>query len=794
MKLPQFPVNPLKLQLSFHKVIERMEQTAVSGNEFEKARAIALLQRVSAHPELKNGITEIEQIEGNTALISELLADLFPAALTLNEIKAVSIPYQSYLFNMTERFKNMISASGSPFTFNIRDFDDHKFYIYSCCLILNSFYGTRFDFSKPLFYDLPTADGVIRHYRILYNADFLEIVRTEKSIDLTADDITLLMDNYGDLELWKAKFPPDSYIVKGFAIMTLFDVTVENAVSDLKSNLLGNSATPDFLQRFEVILRSIFGIPDIRMGFTSFDKETGQFSNHPFGKKLPSFLLPDKQDEECGKLLCNGSYHNIIEKHHYFAVSDLSEFMRMNPGSEMGRHFQESNVQSFILAPVVKDDVLMGVLELVSPRKNEFNSVNANRLEIVMPLLIDSIERKIREMQNQIQAVIQNNYTTLHPSVDWKFKHEAQKYIQQMGMGLLYTLKEISFKDVYPLYGQVDIKDSSITRNLSVKNDLENQLKELIPLFEQLHQYQNIVSAEKNLLKLNSFVNDLSVGINADTEQQIQHYLETRIYPLLKSNASDEVFAKKIENYFKQTDQAKGEFYVNRRNYERTLSLVNEKLAGILDSRQAEIQTYFPHYYERFKTDGVEHNLYIGSSISPKQKFTIADLNRLRLWQLRVTIEMEMELYLLRNSLPYHLGVTSLILAFSNPLDIRFRMDEKHFDIDGAYNIRYEVIKKRMDKAHIKNTTERITQQGKITIIYSQKDDEQEYRQYIDLLQKNGLLNDDIERFDVEDLQGVSGLKALRVGVRYETVATADQYQLYEELYSQLEEDSVISN
>ncbi|EHQ30610.1 hypothetical protein [Mucilaginibacter paludis] len=794
MKLPQFPVNPFRLQLSFHKVIERMEQMATSGNQFESPRAQSLLQRVAAQPELKDGITEIEQIEKNASLIADLLSDLFPAGLTTNEIKAVSIPFQGYLFNMTDRFKNILNGAGPSFDFTIRDFDDHKFYIYSCCLILNSFYGTRFDFAKPLFYDIPTATGVIRHYRILYNADFLEIMRTEKSIDLTPDDIALLMDNYNDLALWKAKLPPESYVLKGFALITLVDVTVENAVSDLKTNLLGNSAIPDFLQKFEVILRSIFSIPDIRMGFTSFDKETGQFNNHPFGKKLPSFLLPVKLEEECRKLLCNGSYHNIMEKHSYFSVSNLPEYIRANPGNEMGMHFSEQNVQSFILAPVVKDDVLLGILELVSPRKKEFNSVNANKLEVVMPLLIDSIERKIREMQNQIQAVIQNNYTTLHPSVDWKFKLEAQKYIQHINMGLLYTLKEISFKDVYPLYGQVDIKDSSITRNLSVKTDLENQLRQLIPLFEQLHQYQYIVTAEKNLLKLKSFVNDLSIGINADTEQQIQHYLETRIYPLLKANASNGVLSDKIEYYFKQTDAAKGEFYSSRRNYERTLSLVNEKLASILDSRQLEIQSCFPHYYERFKTDGVEHNLYIGASIAPKQNFTDADLSRLRLWQLRVIIEMEMELHILRDTLPYNLGVASLILVFSNPIDIRFRMDEKHFDIDGAYNIRYEVIKKRIDKAHIKGTTERITQQGKITIIYSQKEDEQQYRQYIYLLQKNGLLTDDIEQFDVEDLQGVSGLKALRIGILYESYASINSHNMYSDLYVQIQEENIVNS
>jgi hypothetical protein len=34
---------------------------------------------------------------------------------------------------------------------------------------------------KPLFYDIPNSDGIINHYRILYNADFIEIYPTRKN-------------------------------------------------------------------------------------------------------------------------------------------------------------------------------------------------------------------------------------------------------------------------------------------------------------------------------------------------------------------------------------------------------------------------------------------------------------------------------------------------------------------------------------------------------------------------------------------------------------------------------------
>lgn len=776
MLLPQFFDNPFQIRLSFHKIIERLENSA-SADKF------GLLTEIEAHPELRDGITDISQIKDNEDLISRLLVELFPPALTTNEIKAVSIPYQGLIFNYTERFRNILNAAGPSFDMNIRDFNDHQFYVLSCCIILNEFYNTHLGFNKPLFYDIPTANGIIKHYRILYNSDFLEIIPTEHSIKLSEDDIKLLIDNYDDLALWKEKFPPGSWIARGFGLISLFDATIENAVAILKTSLLSNTIGADIQETMNSVFRSIFMIPDLRVGFTKFDKSEGKFSSNIFGQEFQSFLLADKNENECHKVLSKASYQNLINQHEYYAVSNLSEYLANDPGNIVASQLKSQNIESLILAPIIKDGTLLGILELVSPRVSELNSVNANKLEIVMPFLADTIDRKITEFQNRVEAVIQKNYTTLHPSVNWKFRREAKNYIYNINLGLAYNLKEITFKNVYPLYGEVDIKNSSITRNLSVKNDLKNQVSQLILLLEQLHQDNVINGAEQNLADLSAFIDELTTGIKADTEQNIQHYLEIFTYPLLKEANVRGTVAEDIEDYFKNTDSETGYFYANRRDYEKTLSLVNEKLISILDERQAEVQQYFPHYYERFKTDGVEHNLYIGNSISPGGNFDMADLERLRLWQLLVTAEMEIEQFRLKEILPLHLGVTSLILVFSAPIAIRFRMDEKHFDIDGAYNIRYEVIKKRIDKANIKGTNERITAEGAITIVYSKAEEEVEYNRYIHMLQSAGILTESIEHFDVEDLQGVSGLKALRVGVAYDTSRFLSRDFSYETIY-----------
>ena len=87
--------------------------------------------------------------------------------------------------------------------------------------------------------------------------------------------------------------------------------------------------------------------------------------------------------------------------------------------------------------------------------------------------------------------------------------------------------------------------------------------------------------------------------------------------------------------------------------------------------------------------------------------------------------------------------------------------------INTINEIRYEIIKKRIDKAHVKDTNERLTIPGKIAIVYAQDKDSREYIKYIKYLQSKNMLGK-LEHLELEDLQGVSGLKALRVEIVYQ--------------------------
>jgi hypothetical protein len=761
MQLPTYSESPFRTQLSFYMLIEELEKLASDTLAEGSDAARSLLQELAPYPELKTGIQDEDQIIQNKELISRLLANLFPKALTENEIKAVSIPYSEIVFNHTERFSKILEAAGPGFAFNIRNFDAHQVYVLSCCIILNEYYGTRLDFTKPLFYDIPTSDGVTRHYRILYNADFMEIEPTEKTIPLTAEDIDLLIDNYHNLDLWKEMFPPGSWLLKGFTIMNLYDATVENAVSILKEKLLGLNVE-NLHNSVETIFQSIYRSPRIRVGLSLYNREEGKLSLESFGQHVQSYVLNKHDSGDARELLCVSSYHNLVEQLHKFSVSNTAEFVSEHPESTLVRNLLSQGIQSFILAPVVKNKLLFGILELVSINPKELNSINANKLEVAMPFLTDSLERMLAEIQNQVEAVIQDKYTAVHRSVYWKFRNEAQKYIFALQAKQDYSPEEILFPDVYPLYGQIDIQGSSDTRNSSAQKDLQTQLSELIIILGNINSIQPGESYKEELLQLNNFLAGLSMSLLSGEEQTISNYLDLQVHPKLKQESAP-TLASTLKKYFAATGKLYGAFHTHRRMYEKTITTINVKMAGIIDSRQPEAQAIFPHYYERFKTDGVEHNLYIGPSIAPTRQFDLDKLQELRIWQLRVLCEMETAHHQFKHSLPYPLEVRSLILVHYSTISIRFRMDEKRFDVDGSYNARFEILKKRIDKAHIKNTRQRITEAGKLAIVYSNEKEETEYLFYISMLQSENLLGKEIEKLEVEELQGVSGLKVLRV-------------------------------
>lgn len=109
------------------------------------------------------------------------------------------------------------------------------------------------------------------------------------------------------------------------------------------------------------------------------------------------------------------------------------------------------------------------------------------------------------------------------------------------------------------------------------------------------------------------------------------------------------------------------------------------------------------------------------------------------------------------------------------PLSIKFRFDEKRFDVDGAHDIAHEIVKSRIDKTRVRGGKERLTQPLRIAMIYSTQNELQEILRHVELLQHETFLTDEAEYLELEDLTDIQKLHAVRVKVNVESAALAQQ-------------------
>ncbi|APG65472.1 GAF domain-containing protein [Tenacibaculum todarodis] len=780
---------PLQLNISFEKIYDMLKTYAspVSKSHPFYASSKIIVEEVEKNPELITGFTDLTTLKKHEDLIELLLEALFPELLTLNEIKAVTIPFTFTSFKFTKRFENILKNAGDDYELKIRNIEENALYIMACTFILNSVYKHPIDLKRPFFFDIPDKKlGITKNYRVAFNADFMEIFPSKNAPKITEEDIKLLLDNYDNIDVWKEKFPLKSYIFKGFGIMNLFDVTADETISSIRTNLLRKD-DGSIVEKLQEDLSSFYNIKDLKVGFSIFDTSELNYGTSKI-KKADSILLDNEKSISCSDFFCDHIMENVFHKNKSIVISDVEKYGVGSNENPFYKKLKSRNIGSIILIPIkTSENNDLALLEIGSPRAYELNSVNKQKLQDIIPVLKAAVDRFSEEYANTLEATIQEHYTSIHPSVKWKFNNAAENYLQDIFENAENPKpEEIIFNDVHPLYGQLDIKGSSVARNNAILEDLTTQLTLAISVLREACNSENLPIYNELMFRVSAYLKEVKKGLKAGDEIAILDFLKTEIYPVFTHIKDINLELETLVNtYMGRLDNNLQVVYEKRKAYEESVTLLNDKLSKYIDKKQEGAQQMFPHYFERYKTDGVEFNMYIGESLTKKKKFDNLYLYNLRFWQIQLMYEMENLAMNATKEMEHKLRVASLILVHSNPLAIKFRMDEKQFDVDGAYNIRYEIIKKRIDKAHIKGTDERLTVPGKIAIVYSQDKDKLEYIKYINFLQSKNQLGK-IEELELEDLQGVSGLKALRVKIIYKEDFDAKKTITIDQLMNEL--------
>ncbi|MFT5434492.1 MAG: hypothetical protein ACI9OJ_005205, partial [Myxococcota bacterium] len=566
-----------------------------------------------------------------------------------------------------------------------------------------------------------------------------------------------------NIDLWVKTLPPERFELGGLGIVRGTDVTMREAVSRLKDDLLETDAmAASNVERWQTRIRTLLGAPAAQVGLIGFDKAK-DFDAIDFAFPVGRSLLLSKGSAPNCSHRGESNYAEAFRNGQPVVVTDI-EHGGLKSGFEY--HLMELGFKSLLIQPLFVDERLVGLLEIASPNAGDLTAFSSFKVGEVAQPFATALERSLGERDDRIQSIIKQQYTAIHPALEWRFREAATHWLKDDDDGVA---EPIVFREVYPLYGLTDIRGSSDTRGVAIQADLVEQLQLALAVVKAAGNRPAFPIFDQIGYRIEQILGRIENGLHAEDESVAIGFLSRELEPLLEelSGWGPEVAAP-AEAYRAALDDELGVLYRRRRLFDTSVMKFNETIAQLLDEEEAAAQSVFPHFFEKFQTDGVDYNVYIGESLAESGGFSKLYLHNLRLWQLKVVCRIEWELSRLRPTLGIDLAPTQLVLVQDQPLSIRFRIDEKRFDVDGAYNIRYELVKKRIDKAHIRDTGERLTQPGYLAVVYSQTHEAQEYRRYLEYLIAAGYYTGEIEDHELEDMQGVLGLRALRVAINTE--------------------------
>ena len=785
------PYFPFKKHLDFSGLIRYWKENLTTP-AFSHLPAGDLLDRIESATELHEPISDLNILDKHRELLGLLMSVIFPPALTDSIMMGAHIPFDFNGFYATPGYAEVLPFDNPRDDINLyTDIGDAKTgtIIMANLFILKNYYGADVEYQLPILLGVPDKkNGLERIYKLEVDTRFIEVKAVRETKKPDQETISMLLENLYDLELWSEHIDPEDFILSGFALHKLIDVTDQETLSSIKFYLLNRDAVTcgTNFSTIQDKVRSLFRLPELRVGLVFFDTRSNIITSAGISD-WNSFMTKNKLEEGLSCSYFKGSIYDVAYTDQKpVIIEDLNKYRSK---TIIEKELLDQDIRNIIIAPLISENNVIGILELVSPTPGALNTFNAGNLTNILPMFTAAVNRVLGDLHNEVRAAIQKECTAIHPAVEWKFLNAGYEMIRKKGKKGKSSFPEIVFENVYPLFGMSDIRDSSVRRNQAIRSDLIANLDKAHEVINQIIAFKNMPILNELAYKVELHRRHIEPGLASGAETGIINFLKEEVNPAISLFKDHQELKHVLNDYFNLLSPEYGVIHQKRKEYEDSLARVNDTISRYIDQAEVQAQQIIPHYFEKYKTDGVEYNIYLGQSLLENGEFNELYLRNFRLWQLLTMCDIAKAVDDLKPELAHPVDITQLILVHSEPLAIRFRQDEKRFDVDGAYNIRYEIIKKRIDKAHIKDTGERLTQPGKISIVYSRESDIAEYHRYIEYLRSQNFITGETEHFELEELQGAKGLQALRISINLERdVDTGANSPLIDELVRQLEE------
>ena len=759
--------HPFKGSLSFDPLFSYIREKAEASSPEAPCMYRYFLDSLKERSQLSGVITDPAVLEKESDAVNKLMNVVFSPVFQDSSIVAAVTPVSGIPFFLSSEARRLFMGGAGDFAHHafLNDKSEEKARIANLYLfIIEKIHNVCRQYAHPSMVTIKDpVTGLPRYFNMTLDSRFVT-VHTDKPVKpLSLEDIQFIKNNFNDPGALSRLIKPCDYEMRGFIILHFTDITKTQVMSFLERSLIEQDSivSSEGFMSLQEHLRTLFQKPNIYAGLAALDKETIFLLNMGCDMQK-NCIFSDSRHLPLAEF-AGTVYEKAIGNNTILRVEDTKN---LEPVSRIEEMMFDQGVKSFIIPPLSYQGKTLGTLKLASEEKNAFTPKDMLLMEQIQPLFSMALNRALTDFEHLVQGVIKEECTAIHPSVEWRFRKAAINYLEEIQAGRQAEIESILFRDVYPVYGVSDIRGSTDERNRAIQKDLEKQLLLAGDIAKEALEKKPLMVLSELNNRICDEIERIKGGIRSGDELYVVKFLKEEVEAVFThikgygKNVADAITA-----YENAIDHKAGTVYGLRKKFENSVAMLNHRLASYLDREEEEMQALFPHYYERHRTDGVDYLIYAGRDLVESGEFDKIYLKNLRLWQIKVACGMAWHTEKLKPDLEIPLDTAHLILVQDTPLSIRFRYDEKRFDPDGAYDTRHAIIKSRIDKAEVLDTGERLTQPGKVAIVYSQAEEAAEMEQHIEFLKKQGYLTGNTEKLDLGDLPGVQGLKALRAGI-----------------------------
>lgn len=762
---------PFKTRLSFKLLIERWKASA-SGCDGPGMAGFAadLIKRLEQVPELQQDAVPAETAAAHGELVRDLLLPLIPLDREWAEPEAVADPFSNTFIYTNSAFAALL---GLPVSVG----DSHNLQakvVYAYRAIFEQFYGFEPEHNIRLQMEFGTpGTGENRVFEMIIDKRYAALDLHGELPEFSDAQLVEIRKRFDDPEYLASLLPPEMFDFYGVIALRAHDITVRVRLEQLKNSILDRGSILNrskFLELQEQI-RLLIGCEEAALAVAAVQDERVLLLNSGLHDGTGCIFAATEHfplEQYRGSL-----FAEALESGQTVIIDDLQAKEEPTALEQMMAAHGKRNIYA---APLQHGGGSVGVFSLSSDRPGRIDALNSALLTELLPLFAYALQRSLDEFDDRIQHVIQDRFTAIHPAVHWRFRKEAVAIMERINSGQSVEDPSIVFDNIYPLYSVTDIRGSSAYRNSAIQTDLVEHLEAAKLVLEEAYRVEPLPIYDETVFRIDGYLALIRERLSTGDELQVINFLRGSVESCFENMTGyTGKVTQLLEEYRAVLDPSAGTVYRRRKEYDESVAEINRSISSFLDRINPEAQRMYPHYFDKQATDGVDQNIYLGESLVENRPFSRIHLQNMRLWQLITMCRIALRMEVLKERLPVPLETTHLIMVQDMPISIRFDSDEKKFRVDGAYNIRYEIMKKRIDKAVIRGTGERLTQPGTVAIVYSHNEEIVEYLGYIRYLQSRGVLLDAVAEFELEDLQGIHGLKALRVTVNTDPADSFEQ-------------------